>query len=66
MEGLVSSVCVYIYIHVKIEIYVKDHVSVAYLRIIQLLLKMCYIANRAEVVNRMVKRDELVSKCEVD
>lgn len=44
----------------------KDHVSVAYLRIIQLLLKMCYIANRVEVVNRMVKRDELVSKCEVD
>lgn len=66
MEGLVSSVCVYIYIHVKIEIYMKDHVSVAYLRIIQLLLKMCYIANTAEVVNRMVKRDELVSKCEVD
>lgn len=44
----------------------KDHASLAYLKIIQLLLKMCSIANGVAVANRMVNCDELVSKCEVD
>lgn len=44
----------------------KNHDSLACLRIMQLLLKICKIANRVEVVYGFVICDELVSECEFD